>query len=207
MISGIGSESGAVAAANVFLRELGVGRQGKGPASTNLSHSVERAVAIGGKSELTEAELRQVEELKQRDREVHRHESAHKAAAGSYARGGPSFEYTTGPDGRRYATGGEVQIDVSEISGDPEATLRKMQQVRRAASAPAEPSSQDRQISAKAAQIEARARAELADKTRDAGGDERGRRNTAATKPTASIAFAAHAPGRLQPGALIDVFV
>ena len=40
-----------------------------------------------GKSELTEDEQREVEELQQRDREVRRHEQAHKAAAGRYASG------------------------------------------------------------------------------------------------------------------------
>ncbi|MCH8129990.1 MAG: hypothetical protein IIC70_08840, partial [Acidobacteria bacterium] len=60
-----------------------------------------------------------------------------KAAAGSNASGGPTFEFTTGPDGKRYAVGGEVQIDTSAVDGDPQATIQKMQQVRRAALAPA----------------------------------------------------------------------
>jgi hypothetical protein len=48
------------------------------------------------------------------------------------------------PDGCDYALGGEVAIDTSAIAGDPEATLRKMEQIRRAALAPANPSGQDR---------------------------------------------------------------
>jgi|GEM_PF-4366859 len=63
--------------------------------------------------ELTEQEQREVQELKTRDREVRQHEQAHMAAAGGHARGGPSYEYTTGPDNRRYAIGGEVSIDTS----------------------------------------------------------------------------------------------
>ncbi len=114
-----------------------------------------------GKSELTEEEKQQVKELEQRDAEVRRHEQAHKAAAGSLATSGPSYEYQRGPDGSQYAVGGEVQIDTSEVSGDPQATIEKMEQVRKAALAPAEPSSQDRQVAAKAAQIEQKARAEL----------------------------------------------
>jgi hypothetical protein len=112
-------------------------------------------------AQLTPEERRQVARLQARDREVRAHEAAHKAAAGSYARGGASFEYQTGPDGRRYAVGGEVSIDASPIAGDPEATMRKMQQVRRAALAPADPSPQDIRVAAQAAQHEAAARHEL----------------------------------------------
>ncbi len=114
-----------------------------------------------------------VAELRQRDREVRAHEAAHAAAGGAYVRGGPSFQYTRGPDGRLYAVGGEVQIDVSPVSGDPEATIAKMQVVRRAALAPARPSAQDRAVAARAAQAEMRARMELArnpDARRGTGG-------------------------------------
>ena len=51
------------------------------------------------------------------------------AAAGAHSRGGPSYEYQRGPDNRQYAVGGEVQIDTSAVSGDPEATIRKAQTV------------------------------------------------------------------------------
>ncbi len=107
------------------------------------------------------AESKQVAELKQRDREVRTHEQAHVAAGGQHVTGGPSYSYQKGPDGRRYAVGGEVQIDTSPVPDDPEATLRKMQQVQRAALAPAEPSGQDRAVAAAAAQQSARARVEL----------------------------------------------
>ncbi|MCA9181060.1 MAG: hypothetical protein KDA51_06385 [Planctomycetales bacterium] len=102
------------------------------------------------RSELTPQEEKQVDKLKARDREVRSHEAAHKAAAGSYARSGPHFEFQTGPDGRKYAIGGHVSIDVSPVRDDPEATIQKMQIVRRAALSPAEPSSQDRQVAAQA---------------------------------------------------------
>ena len=64
------------------------------------------------------------------------HEQAHLAAAGPYANGAPTFEFQTGPDGRQYAVGGEVSIDTSPVPGDPEATVRKAQTVKRAALAP-----------------------------------------------------------------------
>ncbi len=47
------------------------------------------------------------------------------------------------------------------MAGDPQATIAKMQQVRRAALAPAEPSAQDRRVAARASEQERRARAEL----------------------------------------------
>ena len=53
-----------------------------------------------------------------------------------------------GPDGNRYAIGGEVSIDVAPVDGDPEATIAKMEIVKAAALAPAEPSAQDRKVAA-----------------------------------------------------------
>ncbi len=48
------------------------------------------------------------------------------------------------------------------MSGDPQATVAKAQQIKRAALAPAQPSSQDRAVAAAANALEANARAELA---------------------------------------------
>ena len=103
----------------------------------------------------------QIGELSSRDREVRAHEQAHSSVGGSYA-GGPTYSFKRGPDGRAYAVGGEVSIDVSAIANDPAATLRKMEQVQRAALAPAEPSGQDRQVAAQAQVLAAQARIELA---------------------------------------------
>ncbi len=111
--------------------------------------------------ELSDEEKRQVAELARRDREVRAHEAAHMAAGGGYVRGGASFSYQSGPDGKRYAVGGEVSIDTSPVKGNPAATVRKMQAVRSAALAPANPSGQDRSVAAAAAAAEAAARQEL----------------------------------------------
>ncbi|NQU25130.1 MAG: hypothetical protein HQ567_27910 [Candidatus Nealsonbacteria bacterium] len=111
--------------------------------------------------QLTEEQERQVQQLKVRDREVRAHEQAHLAAAGPYSRGGASFDYQSGPDGQRYAVGGEVSIDSSPVPDDPEATIRKAQVIRAAAMAPASPSAQDRQVAATAAKMEVRAQKEL----------------------------------------------
>ena len=111
--------------------------------------------------ELTDEQQQQVQELKKRDAEVKAHEQAHAAVGGSYA-SAPTYEYTTGPDNKQYAIGGEVKIDSSPVANNPEATIRKMDIVIRAALAPAEPSSQDKQVAAQAAQTRAQAQAELA---------------------------------------------
>jgi len=119
-----------------------------------------------GSSELSEEEQREVEQLKQRDREVRQHEQAHVAAGGKYVRGGASYQFTQGPDGRQYATGGEVSIDVGP-ERTPEATITKARIVKRAALAPAEPSAQDRQVAAAAGQLEIQARKELSKRRAD----------------------------------------
>jgi hypothetical protein len=108
-----------------------------------------------------EAEQQQVEELKARDREVRLHEQAHARVGGQYA-GSPTYEYQRGPDGNNYAVGGQVMIDVAEVPNDPKATIDKMQTVRAAALAPAEPSGADRAIAADATQKMSSAQADLA---------------------------------------------
>lgn len=98
---------------------------------------------------LTDAEEEQVAELRRADAEVRRHESAHAAAGGAFA-GAPSFTFERGPDGQLYAVAGEVSIDTAPVDGDPAATIQKLQIVRSAALAPANPSSQDRAVAAQA---------------------------------------------------------
>jgi hypothetical protein len=125
------------------------------------------------------SEQQEIESLKQRDQEVRAHEQAHAAVGGQYA-GSPQYEFQTGPDGQRYAVGGEVSIDIGE-EPTAEQTLRKMQQVKAAALAPAEPSPQDLRVATEATQkafearneITERRRDELAEVRREAQGDER----------------------------------
>ncbi|WP_080748494.1 putative metalloprotease CJM1_0395 family protein [Teredinibacter turnerae] len=106
-----------------------------------------------------QAEQEEIRELSARDREVRAHEQAHVAVGGQFA-GAASFDYQRGPDGVRYAVSGEVPIDVGR-EPTPEATIEKMQVVKRAALAPAEPSAQDRRVAAEASRQEAEARQEL----------------------------------------------
>jgi len=110
---------------------------------------------------------RQVRELSARDREVRAHEAAHAAVGGRYVTGGPSFTYQRGPNGRFYAIGGEVSIDVSAVPANPQATLDKAETVRRAALAPAQPSPQDLRVAASATQLASRARVEIAIQQRE----------------------------------------
>lgn len=105
-------------------------------------------------------EAQQILELAGVDRRVRAHEAAHSAAGGQYA-GGPSYSYKQGPDGKRYAVAGEVPIDVSPVSGDPQASIQKARVVRSAALAPADPSPQDRQVAAAAMRMEIKAQSDL----------------------------------------------
>lgn len=118
-----------------------------------------RAGAAVGR--LSAEEQRIVDKLASRDKEVRAHEQAHLSAAGGLATSGANYTYETGPDGRRYAVGGEVGIDVSP-GRTPEDTLARAQQIQAAALAPADPSGADRQIAAQAARMAATARIELA---------------------------------------------
>jgi hypothetical protein len=111
-------------------------------------------------SERSRQEAR-VQELERTDREVRARGHAHAAAVGSLA-GTPTFTYQVGPDGRLYAVSGEVKIDTSPVAGDPAATLRKAQQIERAAFAPGDPSPEDRRAAAMASALATRARQELA---------------------------------------------
>ncbi len=110
---------------------------------------------------LTAQQQAQVSQLSTIDKAVRAHEQAHLAAAGPYAIGGPSYSYATGPDGRQYAIGGEVGLDVSPDPSDPERTIQKAETIQAAANAPADPSSQDRAVAAQAARMEAEAQQQI----------------------------------------------
>ena len=119
-----------------------------------------------GPDGLTEAERREVEKLKARDREVRAHERAHATVGGGIA-GPPQYTFVRGPDGKQYAVGGEVSIDTSPVAGNPEATIRKMELVKRAALAPSNPSGQDRRVAAEADAKILAARQEIAQERRE----------------------------------------
>lgn len=136
-------------------------RSGEPGSTEEGTRSAEQPAEDRGPLELTEAEQAQVRELQQRDREVRAHELAHVAAGGPYVTRPATYQYQTGPDGRRYAVGGEVTIDTS-VPSDPREALAKAQIIERAALAPVEPSQQDYRVAAKARQMAADARREIA---------------------------------------------
>jgi hypothetical protein len=138
---------------------------------------MEKDNQYGPRQELPKEQQQAIKELAARDREVKAHEAAHKAAGGGLT-GPASFSYTSGPDGKRYATGGEVSIDTSKVPGDPQATLIKANRIRTAALAPAEPSGQDRKVAAQASQMAADARAEMAQQQRKGNSDDQNKRES-----------------------------
>nr|WP_295834664.1 putative metalloprotease CJM1_0395 family protein [uncultured Azospirillum sp.] len=139
----------------------GAGEKGQGGGSTDTVT-------------LSDAAQQQVQKLKQADTSVRQHEAAHQAAGGAHA-GGASFTFTRGPDGKNYATAGEVPIDVSP-EAEPAATVAKMEQVKAAALAPADPSPQDLRVAAQADAAKLQAQSEQ----RRQGGDTASGRAAAA---------------------------
>ena len=109
---------------------------------------------------LSQGEIEVIQKLRSRDAEVRAHENAHIAAAGGLA-SAASYSYQSGPDGKRYAIGGHVNIDTSP-GRNAEETLMKAERIRSAALAPADPSPQDRAVAAQATQMASNARAEIA---------------------------------------------
>ncbi|VAW75367.1 SrpA-related protein [hydrothermal vent metagenome] len=159
----------------------------------------EAAQTPRSENQLSEEDKAKLDNLRARDREVRAHEAAHKSAAGSYAKGSAQFTFDEGPDGKRYAVGGEVSIDTSKINGDPAATIQKAQTIRRAANAPAQPSGQDRSVAAQATQMESEARGELSAERSVASEETR----TEPASPAERIQNAGAEPAPV--GELIDV--
>lgn len=111
--------------------------------ATSDAEGAEEEPAAG----LTDAELEAVARLADRDREVRSQEMAQVIAGRPWA-GPPVYMYQMGPDGRRYAIGGFVPIDVSPVEGDPQATASKMRVVSDAALVSPGASAADRRVAA-----------------------------------------------------------
>lgn len=129
----------------------------------------ERVRGQGGNrpgANLTPEQQLELRELQQTDRKVRAHEMAHIAASGGLASTGATFSYRTGPDGQRYAVGGEVGIDTSK-GRTPEETLAKAERIKAAALAPADPSPQDHKVAAMADRMAMQALTEIATRERE----------------------------------------
>lgn len=148
--------------------------QGKGQASTSTK-------SPGGKqSNLSPEEQDKVSKLAAIDQKVRAHEMAHLAAAGGLATSGATYSFQRGPDGQLYAVGGEVGIDTS-AGKTPEETLQRAQQIRAAAMAPADPSSQDHAVAAKAGQLAAKAQQQLAQQRSEKTGGQSGEKSASSS--------------------------
>lgn len=110
---------------------------------------------------LSKEEQKEVKALERTDRQVKSRELTHRAVAGNYASGNVYFDYVTGPDGKKYAEEGHINIDSRPIFNNPEATIRKARAIRSVEMASTNTSLQDRSVSAEIAKIEREARMEL----------------------------------------------
>ncbi|MCL1956430.1 MAG: hypothetical protein FWF63_03825 [Fibromonadales bacterium] len=168
MINGVsGSQNGYPLVTGAEKSKNAINGESESPNEEDLGYKLSLSdknwKTLGKKEELSEEDLRKVEELKKIDKRVHTHEQAHLSAAGSYASGGASYDYVTGPDGNRYANSGHVNIDTSREK-TPEATIIKANIIQKAALAPADPSPADRQIAANAVKMAMDAQKEIAEK-------------------------------------------
>jgi hypothetical protein len=145
--------------------------QAEGSAEKADVADAERQETSESPVELTEEERGAVRSLTRRDQEVRAHEEAHARTAGAYARGRPHYDTITGPDHKRYAVSGNVNIDLSPVAGNPQATIDKMRVVGMAALAPANPSAQDRRVAAEASKILQTATSELARERAEEGSE------------------------------------
>ncbi|HBZ93950.1 MULTISPECIES: putative metalloprotease CJM1_0395 family protein [unclassified Pseudomonas] len=184
-------------------------QQADSAASEREEADREPAASPAGKPELSPEEQRQqqleVTELVQRDREVRTHEQAHAAVGGQYA-GSPTYSFKRGPDGQRYAVSGEVSIDTAPVPNDPEATLRKMEVVLRAALAPIEPSPQDLRVAALAQAQAAQARVELAELRSEEASDAVEQRKARAEARQADESTAEPLQQALPPAPNLDLY-
>ena len=117
--------------------------------------------------ELTPEERRRIAELKRIDAAVRAHEQAHISVGRELITSGPNYEYTYGPDGKRYAVSGEVGIDTSP-EREPQANIDKGQRIQDTALAPVDPSPQDYQVAATGKQLEDQGRRDLRTEQREA---------------------------------------
>lgn len=125
-----------------------------------ISSAVPPFSGFPGKTEKGAGDLGVVNELRQRDALVRRYVSSRQGTiSGSSV--GPDYEFTRGPDGRTYAVKANVSINVSEVPGDPQATIRNARSASRLAMSPPMLSSEDNGVIFEAKELEAKARIEI----------------------------------------------
>lgn len=130
---------------------------GQSPTQSRETKSKSAATA----RELSQAQQREIDRLKETDRLVREHADAHLVAGQGVVLSGPRYSYTYGPDGRQYASGGDVTFDTSREQ-KPEANIDKGQRLQTAALAPAQPTPEDFQVAAVGKDLETSGRQDLA---------------------------------------------
>ena len=105
-------------------------------------------------------EQRVVDKLQIRDREVRAHEMSHGIDPNLIKIGSAQFDYTIGPDGKAYATGGKVTLATGNPTS-PEDAVDKAQALKKASMAPGNPSPQDFQALNAAISMEAEAQSNI----------------------------------------------
>ena len=96
-----------------------------------------------------------------RDRVIKSHENTHLSVLGPYAASAVLYDTRTAPNGETIAVGGKIAVDLSEVPGDPEATLKKARTILNAASAPGSPSAADMRVAADAYRLMQKAQADI----------------------------------------------
>lgn len=97
-----------------------------------------------------------------RDREVRGHERDHLVTLGGYVASAVSYTTRTGADGESVAVGGRIAVDLTEVPGNPRATLRKARTIYAAATAPGDPSAADLRVASEAYRLMRKADDQLA---------------------------------------------
>lgn len=97
-------------------------------------------VVLGEKNYDESDYSRVVEKFKSKDKEIRNHEQIHANLGKSSS---PiNYNYQMGPDGKLYAMGGYVKLDVS-MPTDPKAAMAKIEQIKKASSSPNDLSTAD----------------------------------------------------------------
>ena len=100
--------------------------------SSRQTISVAAASTAAAATVLTASQTAAVNQLKAQQAAAQLAVQAQLQAAGGYS-SGVTYQYARGPDGTTYVVGGSVSFDTQSIPGNPNATIAKMETVRRAA--------------------------------------------------------------------------
>lgn len=105
--------------------------------------------------------VRELRQLQRSDRQVRLQENVQRQMGAELVRGGAEYTFVEGPDGRRYAVSASSEFKLPDANTEPRQAAHDAAQIRRAVLASARSSPADRALAARAASLEARARAEI----------------------------------------------